>query len=225
MNASVKVPLGIEGVRIEKTEENEFGDMLIRVSPLAEGALCRECGRLTANTYCCGRDIYLRHLPVFGHRSFIIVCPKRYQCLHCAGRPAVTQELPWYSQKSPHALPYENHILLSPVSSTVSDACMKEDIGYDAVKGIIDRHVSNSINWNEISFTETVGTDEISLKKGHRDFVAVATSLSAEGTEILSVLRGREKETVKDFFKNIPERLKKTVRIFPSPQFPPLCLH
>jgi len=212
MNVSVKVPLGIEGIGIEETEENEFGDMLIRVSSLSEGALCRECGKLTTNTYCCGRDIYLRHLPVFGHRSFIIIRPKRYQCLHCAGRPTVTQELPWYSQKSPHTLPYENHILLSPVSSTVSDVCMKEDIGYDAVKGIIDRHVGNSINRNEINFIETVGIDEISLKKGHRDFVTVVTSLSADGTEILSVLRNREKVTVKDFFNKIPEKLKNTVR-------------
>ena len=211
MNASVEVSPGIEDIRTEGTEENEFGDILIRVSSLTEGALCRKCGNRAAYSYGHGREIYLRHLPVFGHRSFIIIRPKRYQCTCCEGKPAVTQSLPWYSHNSPNTLPYENHILISPVSSTVSDVCMKEDIGYDAVEGIIDRHISGSVNWSEISTTETLGIDEISLKKGHRDFVTAVTSLSAEGTEILSVLSGREKETVKDFFKNIPEKLKKTV--------------
>jgi hypothetical protein len=73
MNPSVEVPLGIEGIRIEETEENEFGDILIRVSSLTEGALCRKCGNRATYSYGHGREIYLRHLPVFGHRSFIIL--------------------------------------------------------------------------------------------------------------------------------------------------------
>ena len=212
MNASVEVSIGIEGIKIEETEENEFGDILIRVSSLTEGAFCRECGNPAEKFYGYSREIYLRHLPVSGHRSFIIIRPKRYQCTRCSGKPTVTQTLPWYSQKSPNTLPYENHILLSLVGSTVEDVSIKEDIGYDAVEGIIDRRIGNKLNWNEISTIETTGIDEISLKKGHRDFVTVISSPTSEGTEILSVLRGREKETVKDFFRNIPERLKKTVR-------------
>ncbi len=212
MNASVEVSPGIGNIRIDGTEENEFGDILIRVSSLSEGAQCRECGRQAAKPYGYGREIYLRHLPVFGHRSFIIIRPKRYQCAHCAGKPVVTQSLPWYSQKSPNTRSYEKHILVSLVGSTVADVSIREDIGYDAVEGIIDRCIGNNVNWDGIRTIETVGIDEISLKKGHGDFVTVISSLPAEGTEILSVLRGREKETVKNYFKNIPEKLKKTVR-------------
>ena len=121
MNASVEVSPGIEGIKTEETEENESGDILIRVPSLTESALCRECGNPALRFYGHGRETYLRHLPVFGHRSFMIIRPKRYQCTHCEGKPAVTQTLPWYSQNSPNTLLYENHILFSLVSGTASE--------------------------------------------------------------------------------------------------------
>lgn len=211
MNNTVELPIGITGINIDSTEENEFGDILIRVSGMVGGAVCPKCGKHTTKSYGHGREIYLRHLPVFGHRTFIIIRPKRYQCPYCKGNPTVTQKLPWYDQRSPHTKDYERHIMRALISSTVSDVAAKEDIGYDAVTGIIDRHIGRHINWNEIRYIGTIGIDEISLRKGHGDFVTVVTSLSDEGTKILAVLGGREKKTVRKFFDSIPKRLRKTV--------------
>ena len=211
MNNTVEIPLGITGINTDSVEENEFGDILIRVSGTVEGAVCPECGKLTTKSYGHGREIWLRHLPAFGRRTFVIIRPKRYQCPYCRGNPTVTQSLPWYKPRSPHTDIYEKHILRALINSTVTDVAEKEDMGYDAVTGIIDRHIGKHVNWNEISFIGTIGIDEISLKKGHGDFVTVVTSLSEEGVKILAVLSGREKKTVRKFFKSIPKRLKKTV--------------
>lgn len=211
MNNTVEIPIGITGINIDSVEENEFGDILIRVTSTIEGAVCPECGKLITKSYGHGREIWLRHLPALGRRTFIIIRPKRYQCPYCEGEPTVTQRVPWYKQRSPHTDIYEKHILRALINSTVIDVTAKEDIGYDAVTGIIDRHIGKHINWNEIRYIGTIGIDEISLKKGHGDFVTIVTSLSDEGTQILAVLKGREKKTVKKFFKSIPERLKRTV--------------
>src|SRR5262249_41706638 len=50
--------------------------------------------------------------------------------------------------------------------------------------------------------------DEISLKKGHRDFVAIITGYIETETIILGVLPDRKKATVKTFLSGIPQRLR-----------------
>ncbi len=100
-------------------------------------------------------------------------------------------------------------MLLQSVNSTVSDVSIKDDIGYDAVTGIISRRIAVRADWKEIRMIDVL--DEISLKKGHKDFVTIVTAISGGRTVILAVLEDRKKKTVKKFLKTIPKRLKKTV--------------
>jgi transposase len=54
--------------------------------------------------------------------------------------------------------------------------------------------------------------DEIAIKKGHADFVVIVTSRSNSGRiRLLAVLPDREKASVVDFLRSIPQRLKETV--------------
>ncbi|MCP4112821.1 MAG: transposase, partial [Desulfobacteraceae bacterium] len=67
------------------------------------------------------------------------------------------------------------------------------------------------MNWKEIRKLDVLGPDEISLKKGHKDYVTTVTAIIGGKTVILAVLGDRRKKTVKKFLKTIPKRLKKTV--------------
>jgi transposase len=97
------------------------------------------------------------------------------------------------------------------VNSTVGDVSIKEDIGYEAIMGIIDRHIERDINWEDIIRLDVIGLDEISLKKGHRDFVAIITGRIEAETIILGVLPDRKKATVKAFLSGIPQRVRQTI--------------
>ncbi|MDM8560093.1 transposase [Candidatus Parabeggiatoa sp. HSG14] len=59
---------------------------------------------------------------------------------------------------------------------------------------------------------EQIGLNEISLKKGHKDFVTVVSSHIDGHVQLLAVLKDRKKETVEDFLASIPKKLKKTVK-------------
>ena len=155
----------------------------------------------------------MRHLPIPGHKTYIRIRPKRYECPYCDDKPTTGQTLPWYVWKSPHTLAYEDHILLLMVSSTVSDVSMKEDVGYEAVMGIIGRRIADEADRKEIKKPDVTGMDEIALKKGHQSFVTVITSYAGEQTEVAGVIGGREKQTVKDFLLKIPKRLGNGIRI------------
>lgn len=57
-----------------------------------------------------------------------------------------------------------------------------------------------------------MGIDEISLKKGRKDFVTIVTARNGDGKiMILAVISGRKKKDVKEFLSSIPKRLRKTI--------------
>jgi len=56
-----------------------------------------------------------------------------------------------------------------------------------------------------------MGLDEISLKKGPRDFVAISTGRLETEPIILGVLPDRKKATVKAFLSGIPQRVRQTI--------------
>lgn len=204
--------LNIPDVAVEKTETSGEGDVTITVRSTAEGARCHKCGQEIGRPYGHGREILLRHLSVFGRKTYIRICPPRYQCPRCEGAPVTTQKASWHDQRAPHTTAYEEYALFRMVSSTVEDVSIREYPGYEAVTGIINRRISTEVNWDETDKIDVIGLDEISLKKGHRDFVTTVTALTGGETMILAVLGNRKKETVRKFLKTVPKRLRKKVR-------------
>jgi transposase len=118
----------------------------------------------------------------------------------------------WHNSKSPHAIAYDEHILLQLVNATIEDVALKEGLGYDSVLGALERQVDEKVNWSRYTKLKTIGLDEIALKKGHRDFVVIVTAhLEDKRVVILGVLSDRLKDTVLEFLRSIPERLKETI--------------
>jgi transposase len=215
-----EIPLDIEDVKIEAVEFTPHNEIIITVTSTVEGTLCHRCGKKITTAYGCGREITLRHLPILGKPTYIRIKPKRYQCPYCGDHPTSTQKLSWYDARSPHTKAYETQVLLNLVNSTVVDVSIKEGLGYEAVQGIIDRRVSEKVDWNAFKELEQIGIDEISLKKGHQDFVTLVTTRLATGAiRVLAVLEGREKATVKKFFSSIPKKLRKTIRVVCSDMY------
>src|SRR4029453_2534287 len=125
--------------------------------------------------------------------------------------PTTTQTLSWYTPRSSFTQAYEKQILLSLVNRTVQDPRIKEESGYEAIMGIIDRYIERDINWEDVTRLDVIGLDEISLKKGHRDFVAIITGRIETEAVILGVLPDRKKATVKAFLSGIPQRVRHTI--------------
>lgn len=104
------------------------------------------------------------------------------------------------------------HVLSQLVGSTVEEVSEQEGIGYGAVMGVIRRHVQAEVDWEGIASLEQLGLDEISLKKGHKEFVVIVSARVGNEITILAVLKDRKKKTVKEFLSKIPKRLVKTIR-------------
>jgi transposase len=105
------------------------------------------------------------------------------------------------------------------VNSTVQDVCIKEDLGYEAIMGMIDRHVQGEVDWKRFVCLDVLGLDEISFKKGHRDFVTIVTGRLADEICILGVFADRKKSTVKAFLSGMPRKLRKTIKVVCSDMY------
>lgn len=200
-------------MRVLQIELTPRSECIITVESTLEGTECRKCGREIREGHGLEEWLTLRHLPILGRKVFLRLRPKRYRCPYCDGGPTTTQELGWYTAKSPHTKAYEKYLLLQLVHATVADVSLKEEIGYKALEGIVDRWISTEVNWAEIKGRTVLGLDEIALKKGHRDFVTIVTARSAAGeVRILAVLPDRKKETVKAFLASMPTRVQQAIR-------------
>lgn len=215
MAATINLPLDIPNVEVLRTEIQENGDYIITVKSIKNGTTCRVCGKAVEKYHGQDREIEVRHLPILGHRVYIRIRPLRYECPDCSdenGKTTTTQRLDWYNPKNSLTRAYEEHLLLSLVNSTTQDVSKKERIGYDMVRGVLLHRVNQKVNWSTIESLETVGIDEIALRKGHKDFVAIITARLWDGRIILlAVLADRTKAEVKAFLESIPLRLRKTV--------------
>ena len=219
VHKTFEIPLDIPDVTIEKAETNRHGDFVITVKSTIEGTHCHKCGKKITKVYGYDREITIRHLSILGKKTFIRLRPVRYQCPSCDGNPTTTQQLSWYNLRSSYTKSYEEHILLGVVNSTIQDVCIKEHVGYEAIMGIIDRHIQAEVDWATFSRIDVIGIDEISLKKGHRDFVTIVTGRIDDKTVILGVLSDRKKTTVKIFLAHIPHKLRKTITVVCSDMY------
>jgi transposase len=197
----------VEIIKIELDRENQF---IITVESTKKEIPCHQCGQPT-EPYGKGRTVRLRHLPILGKKTFIEITPPRGRCPDCDNNPTTTQQANWYDRKSPHTKAYEKHVLFSLINSTIIDVSIKEDLGYQAIQAIVDRQIEAEVNWKLIKELGLLGIDEISLKKGHSDYVTLVTSRVHEETRIVAVLAGHEKSMIKAFLSSIPKRLCKTI--------------
>ena len=202
----ISIPLDIPDVRVLQTDLTQANEFILTVESTLESTSCRRCGRTITEQHGEDRPRLLRHLPILGRVVYLRIRPKRFRCPYCDDHPTTTQELDWYDPNALHTLAYERHLIVQLVNSTVTDVVAKEDVSYDALEGILDRWIATTIDWQALEPFTVLGIDEIALKKGHRDFVAVLTAKTATGRlHVLAILPDRLKATVAAWLQAIPE--------------------
>jgi transposase len=212
MDNSIRIPLDLPDVHVLDVSKTDQGSWLIRIESSLNGTTCHQCGRQIAHFHGFDQPVRVRHLPLFNTPVFIEFRPKRYECHECNGNPTTTQRLSWHELRSPNTKAYEQWLLRLLTNSTVADVARTLDVSDETVSGVLDRWVTRTVNWDEFEWLGIVGIDEISLRRGHRDYVAlVIVPLESGGVDVLAVLGDRQQETVANFLASIPTRLKCTI--------------
>jgi len=193
--ATISLPLDIPQVDVLATKQTRDGKFIITVESRRKTTTCGICHKEISCNYGHGQAVRLRHLPILAQETYIVIRPRRAQCPTCLHHPTTTQTLKWYDQRSPHTKAYDQHLMKQLIGSSVMDVSLKENLGYDAVLGALERQVADKINWDEVDSLGTIGIDEVAQKKGHKGYRAVVTARQDDGTVlILTVLKDRKKK-------------------------------
>lgn len=192
--AQIRLPLDIPHVNVVDTKQTGDGQFLITVESRKKTTTCGICKQEIPCNYGHGEKVTLRHLPILGQETYIVLRPRRAQCATCRHQPTTTQKLSWYEQRSPHTQAYDRYLMKQLIGSCIKDVSLKEKVGYDAVVGALQRQIDSEVNWDEIQNLGTIGIDEVAHKKGRKSYRAVITARQDDGTVIvLAVLNNRKK--------------------------------
>ena len=204
--------LNLPGVKVVDIRESTDGcQVVIVVESTQDTVNCRQCGKPT-QSHGHGRQIRLRHLALLGKETYIEITPKRGRCDGCDGGMTTTERHNWYEKHKKMTKAYEQHLLFELINSTVSDVSRKEGVDYHAIDNFILSTIESKIDYSTIVELGVLGLDEISLKKGYRDFVTLITYRIDSKVHMLGLVKGREKAAIIAFLKKIPRRLRKTIK-------------
>ncbi|WP_082596787.1 ISL3 family transposase [Pseudovibrio sp. POLY-S9] len=211
--SQINIPLDIESLDIVAQTIDDEGNFILDVVSKNDHSTCHKCGKPATKRNGKAPSRLVRHLPLLDRPVYLRITPVRYSCEHCDDHPTTTEQYDWCEHNASVTKGLEKYLMRSLIHSTVEDVAKKEQLGPKLIQAVLARQVDISVDWSTIVALETLGIDEIALKKGHRSYVTVVSAKPKSNSPIvLAVLEGRSKEDVKAFLKSIPEPLKQTVK-------------
>ena len=208
---AISVPINLSNIEVMNTDILDNGALIVKVKSTKVGTFCKRCGEYTACYHSLNKKVTLNHLPSFGNSVYIEFNPVRYICTNCEGTPTTTEKPSWYMSKGQCTEQYAEYILNLLINSTIQDVSGQAGITYKRIVSIVKYHVPNKIDWSNIKELKTLGIDEISVKKGHKDFVVIVSTKIYGKPVVLGILKNRKRDTVKEFLLSIPSHLAKTL--------------
>lgn len=208
----INLPLDIKSLEIISQSIDTQGNIILDVVSKNTNSTCHKCGKPATKRNGTAPARLIRHLPILDTPVYLRITPIRYSCDFCDDHPTTTEQYDWCDRNASTTKGLEEYLMRSLIHSTVEDVARKDFIGADTVQCVLTRQINTAVDWTKVTHLETIGIDEIALKKGHDSYVTIiSTKPKDSGIMVIAVLDGRDKETVKSFLTNIPNHLKQTV--------------
>lgn len=172
-----------------------------------EIALCTHCGALSTAVHQ-EEHRCIRHLDVWGKKTFLHFISRRFQCEHC-GR-TFAEELPFVDTQRRQSTGFEKHIYQSCLGGTCKAVAVREGLSHSSTRKIFNRWAALKEKSSVIGRTRVLGIDEISIKKRHRQFALVISDIGRKC--ILAVLPDREKKTLEGWIDTLSPQEQKSIR-------------
>lgn len=212
MQVPIEQLLNLPDIRVLNVEITER-EIKCDIESTRGYSICHRCGQKADKFFEHGETLTLRHLPICEKDVSLSLRTKRYRCLNCDGRPTTTERGDWYDADAKCTKAFAEFLLRGIINSTISDVSIKYRVPYDRLRGVLGRYVRGEVDWDQFEHLRQLGLDEISLLKGHGDFVTIVSTRDDQGKPVvLAVLKDRKKETVAAFLKSIPEHLRATIK-------------
>ena len=154
-----------------------------------EVAVCPQCGQVTDAVHE-RKARCIRHLDIWGKATFVHFTARRFDCAGC-GKP-FTEELSWVESQRRESTAYELHVYQQCQHTDQAAVADREALHPETVKAIFQRWAKRAEQQQPRRPVRCLGVDEISLRKGHKQFALVLSDL--ERHCVIAVLAERSQE-------------------------------
>ncbi|MBC8162589.1 MAG: transposase [Roseiflexaceae bacterium] len=208
-HAFISIPLDMPDVRVTKTAGTKTGDFILTAERRLPRPSGRRCRQTTSTRPGDDAPRDLRHLPIVGRPVSLRLRPKRFRCPYGAGNPTTTPVLDGYDAPALHPKAYAHQRFVPLVNSTIADVASTEEVRYAALLGMLDRGSAPAVDGTTVGACTTSGRDELALRKGHRNVVAIMTAQTPTGQlQVLAVVPDRVKPTVSSWLATLPTPIR-----------------
>ena len=203
----IKKALGIKEIHVTGYHMNEkrlvvFAELLIKVSK------CKRCGEISRsiNQYI-SRSV--KHLPIFGRECEIAFDEYQFECPKCG--LTWIGELEFLDSNRLYTKKYEEQVFKLCEMDSFEKVARIEGLTYEIVEGVYKKVAKEKLSKQKEEVVRVLGIDEISIKKGHSDYMTVLSDI--ERGKVIEVLESRSKEALEAYFDRLGEERRKAIRV------------
>ena len=211
--SQINLPLDINSLEIISQATDKKGNIILEVVSKNDHSTCHKCGKPATKRNGAAPKRLIRHLPVFDQPVYLQITPARYRCEHCDDRPTTTEQYDWCDRNASTTKGLEEYLMRCLIHGTVEDVSKKEKLSRKAVETIVDRQINSEVDWRTVKDIDTIGIDEIAIRKGHGSYVTIVIARTKEGNiYVVAVISGRTKDSVQAFLESIPDEIKVKIK-------------
>lgn len=171
-------------------------------------AVCPHCGQVT-DTVHESKERCVRHLDIWGKVTFVHFAARRFDCEGC-GKP-FTEVLSWIESQRRESTAYELHVYQQCQHTDQAAVAEREALHPETVKAIFLRWAQRAEQQQPRRTVRCLGVDEISLRKGHKQFALVLTDL--ERHCVIAVLAERSQEAFEHWLDGLSAAERQALRV------------
>lgn len=212
--ASITVELDLpEGVEVREYERHGDGHAFHVAWPLPDRCRCDRCGHEAATRLEYKPTFYTaRDLDLWGQPSFWVYQPPTHHCPRCGRRQHLPP--PFKRRDVTYTYRFERHVLAGLIGSNEEELAQRLGISAETVALIVENQLADS-QAKEVDPTrviQSVGLDEISLKKRHKLYATILTDLTdPTRPEVLAVAPGRDRAAAEACLNKLSDRQRRAV--------------
>ncbi len=203
--------LGLPGMKVTRfaiEEQREEKYLHLFCGHEHDLAICPRCGKVMANGYD-HKERCVRHLNVWGMKTLMHFSQRRFECEVC-GKP-FTENLVWIDPKRRQTKAFEEHIYQRVQKTPRKHIALQDGLSESTVQDIFKKKAKEGIRQSRCSGVRVLGIDEISLRKGHKQYALVLSDL--ERRAVIDVLSNRQKDTFEKWLEDLREEERRAIKV------------
>lgn len=205
--------LGLPGLVVQQFALEQLGDekaVHLFCEHAHTFAICPRCQLVITDLYDV-KERCVRHLNILGMRTLVHFPQRRFECEHC-GQP-FTEKLAWLRPKRRQTIAFEKYIYQRMRHKTpCKQVAQEEGLSESTVRDIFKYRAQQALcQQQRPAWVRVLGVDEISVRKGHKQYALVLSDL--ERRQVIAVLPNRRKETLCTWFQQLTPAARRAIKL------------